>query len=141
MGEFGSSENPPVMRLKTSAYSLVYSGQESVLVLHLADVYNLDAFKAGLAFIAAVVPTLISMPLTGHFADNKGAEWVSFLSLLLGIPWWGVIIMKGSLAQFLVFYAFESEILPSPSHPLCRTYPLGYTRSTVHFWSRIPSHD
>jgi len=87
----------------------VYSGQESVLILHLSDVYNLDASKAGLAFMAAVVPTLISMPLAGYIADNKGTEWVSFLSLLLGIPWWGVITMKSSLAQFLVVFAFESE--------------------------------
>jgi len=90
----------------------VYTGQESILVLHLADVYHLDAYKSGLAFIAAVVPTLISMPLTGYFADKKGAEWVSFLSLLLGIPWWGAIILKGSLVQFLTIFAFESEVSP-----------------------------
>lgn len=90
----------------------MYSGQESVLVLHLADVYHLDAYKAGLAFIAAVIPTLISMPLTGHFSDKNGAEWVSFLALLLGIPWWGAITLKGSLLQFLVIYALESEISP-----------------------------
>lgn len=89
--------------------SFVYSGQETVLVVHLARVYHLGAYKAGLAFIAAVIPTLISMPLTGYFADNKGAEWVSFLSLLLGIPWWGVITMRCSLPQFLVIFAFESE--------------------------------
>jgi DHA1 family solute carrier family 18 vesicular amine transporter 1/2 len=90
--------------------SVLYSGQESVLVLHLVDVYHFDAYKAGLAFIAAVVPTLISMPLTGHFADKHGAEWVSFLALLLGIPWWGAITLKGSLVQFLTIYAFESEV-------------------------------
>ena len=95
--------------LNTFGDSVVYSGQESVLVLHLADVYHLDAYKAGLAFIAAVIPTLISMPLTGHFADKNGAEWVSFLALLLGIPWWGAITLKVSLLQFLVIYAFESE--------------------------------
>ena len=93
--------------------SLVYTGQESVLVLHLADVYHLDSYKAGLAFIAAIVPTLVSMPLTGYFADNKGTEWVSFLSLLLGIPWWGAITLKGSLIQFLTIYAFESKVSPS----------------------------
>lgn len=95
--------------MNTFGDSAVYSGQESVLVLHLADVYHLDAYKAGLAFIAAVIPTLISMPLTGHFADKNGAEWVSFLALLLGIPWWGAITLKVSLLQFLVIYAFESE--------------------------------
>ena len=92
---------------------MIYSGRESVLVLHLADVYHLDAYKAGLAFIAAIIPTLISMPWTGYFADNHGAEWVSFLSLLLGIPWWGAITLKGNLVQFLAIYSFESEILPS----------------------------
>ena len=93
--------------------SVVYSGQESILVLHLADAYHLDVYKAGIAFTAAVIPTLISMPLAGHFADKDGAEWVSFLALLLGIPWWGAITLKGSLLQFLAIYVFESEI----SHP------------------------
>ena len=96
--------------------SVVYSGQESVLILHLSDVYHLNAYKSGLAFTVAVIPTMISMPLAGYFADNNGAEWVSFLSLLFGIPWWGAITLKGSLTQFLVIYAFESEISP-PSHP------------------------
>jgi hypothetical protein len=127
----GSSESPPVTRLNTSD-SLVYSGQESVLVLHLAEVYKLDAFKAGLAFIAAVVPTLISMPLTGYFADNKGAEWVSFLALLLGIPWWGVITLRGSLVQFLAVYAFESEI---PFPPCSR-----FVKLTAGFRSQHCSH-
>ena len=89
--------------------SVVYSGQEAVLVLHLADVYHLNAYKAGLAFIAAIIPTLISMPLAGYFSDKNGAEWVSFLSLLLGIPWWGAITLKGSLVQCLAIYSFESE--------------------------------
>jgi len=66
--------------------SVLYSGQENVLVLYLADVYHLDAYKAGLVCIATVVPTLISIPLTGHLADKNGAEWVTFLALLLSIP-------------------------------------------------------
>ena len=90
--------------------SLVYTGQESVLVLHLSHVYHLDPSRAGLAFIAAVAPTLISMPITGYFADNKGAEWVSFLALLFGIPWWGAITLNGGLTQFLVIFAFESVL-------------------------------
>ena len=107
--------------LNTFGDSALYSGQENVLVLHLADVYHLDAYKAGLAFIAAVVPTLISMPLTGHLADKNGAEWVIFLTLLLSIPWWGVITLRGNLIQFLVIYAFEGEVSPL-LNPLCGTH-------------------
>ena len=92
---------------------MVYSGQETVIVPYLADVYHLDAYKAGLAFIAAIVPTLISMPCTGYFSDKYGPEWVSPLSLSLGIPWWGAITLKGSLVQFLAICSFESEITPS----------------------------
>lgn len=88
----------------------MYSGQETVIILHLSRVYGLDVYKAGIAFIAAVAPTLISLPLTGYFSDNKGAEWVAFLSLLFGIPWWGLITLKSGLARFLAVFAFESEI-------------------------------
>ncbi|KAF9646088.1 MFS general substrate transporter [Thelephora ganbajun] len=113
-----TSPRAVVCIFSTFVYGLVYSGQESVLVLHLAHTYHLDAYKSGLAFIAAVVPTLLSMPLTGYFADNKGAEWVSFLALLLGIPWWGVITLRGSLAQFLTIYAFETLFTSGLVSPL-----------------------
>jgi hypothetical protein len=93
--------------------SFVYSGQETVLVVHLARVYGLDAYRAGLAFIAAVIPTLVSLPLTGYFADNYGAEWVAFLSLVLGIPWWGIITLKFRLPKFLAIFAMESEVSPT----------------------------
>ena len=61
---------------------------------------------------------MISAPCAGYFSDNYGAEWVSFLSLLLSIPWWGAITLKGSLVQFLAFYLFESENFSSPSFQL-----------------------
>ena len=113
---------------------MIYSGQEGVIVSYLADVYHLDAYKAGLAFIAAIVPTLISMPCTGYLSDKYGAEWVSLLSLLLGIPWWGAITLKGSLVQFLAIYSFESEITPSSLY-LSTRLPFGLVCSAVHFWS------
>ena len=101
--------------------SVLYSGQENILVLHLADVYHLNAYKAGLAFTVAVVPTLISMPLTSHLADKNGAKWVRFLTLLLSIPWWGAITLKGNLVQFLVIYVFKGEVSPL-LNPLCGTH-------------------
>jgi len=110
----------------------VYSGRERVLVLHPSDVCDLDVYEAGLTFIAAVVPTPISTPLTGALADNKGTELVQFLGFPVALPWWGVVAPKDSSARFLAIIAFESEI----SLPLAVTLwnlPLGCLRSVVHF--------
>ena len=42
--------------------------------------------------------------------DNEGVERVSFPTPLPGILWRGVTILNGSLAQLLIFHAFECEI-------------------------------
>lgn len=38
-----------------------------------------------------------------------GAEWVSTIATIVGIPWWGLITIKGPLWLFIVFYAILSE--------------------------------
>lgn len=102
-----TSARAMVCVFSTFVYGFMYSGQETVLVVHLARVYGLGAYESGLAFVAAVIPTLISMPLGGYFSDNKGAEWVAFVSLLFGIPFWGIITIHCNLVQFLAIFAIE----------------------------------
>lgn len=113
-----SSPRAMVCVFSTFVYGFIYSGQETIFVVHVAQVYNLGVDRAGLAFTAAVIPTLISMPLSGYFSDKRGAEWVAFLSLVLGIPWWGFITLKCSLVQFLVIFAFETSFTTGLASPL-----------------------
>ncbi|KAH9486666.1 MFS-type transporter ppzB [Psilocybe cubensis] len=99
-------------------YGVTYSIQEPSIPLHLQDVWNLNSKSVGLVMIAAVVPTLFSSPLAGYFTDKRGAEWVSILSILLALPWWGVIIIERSLALFIVCFAFQSFFTSGVIAPL-----------------------
>jgi len=47
--------------------------------------------------------------LTGWLTDIVGAEWVATISIILAIPWWGVITIDGSLPLFGVAFALESK--------------------------------
>ncbi len=38
-----------------------------------------------------------------------GTEWVSTIATIVGIPWWGLITIKGPLWLFIVFYAILSK--------------------------------
>lgn len=115
--ELVTSARAMVCVFSTFVYGFMYAGQETVLVVHLSRVYGLGVYKSGLAFIAAVIPSLLSLPLAGYFADNKGAEWVALVSLLFGIPCWGIITIRCDLAKFLAIFAVEilfSSALVSP---------------------------
>ncbi|GLB36542.1 putative MFS general substrate transporter [Lyophyllum shimeji] len=93
--------------LITFVYGVVDTSQEPSLPLHLQSVWGLDSGKVGLVFLASVVPTLLSSPLAGWLTDKKGAEVVSFVCLVLSIPWWVVVIIQGPLALFIVALAVE----------------------------------
>ncbi|TFK76705.1 MFS general substrate transporter [Pluteus cervinus] len=99
-------------------YGLVYSSQEPSIPLHLAAVWGLDSGTVGLVFLAAVIPTLFSSPITGYLADRKGPEWVSFISLSLAIPWWIVVTIQGPLLLFIVAFAIQSFFTSAIVSPL-----------------------
>ncbi|TFY81606.1 hypothetical protein EWM64_g2406 [Hericium alpestre] len=101
-------------------YGTVYSSQETVLALHLQRVWGLNASKAGLVFIAAVVPVLFSSPLAGWLSDRQGAEWITVGCLVLALPWWGVIMIEGKLALFIMAFAIESFFTAAVLAPLTR---------------------
>jgi hypothetical protein len=48
-------------------------------------------------------------PISGYFTDTRGAEWVNFWSILLALPWWGLLIIEGHLALFITCYVAQSE--------------------------------
>lgn len=71
-------------------FGAVWTAQETGLPLHLQAVWGLQSGKVGLVLLAGVVPTLVSSPLAGWYADVKGTEWVSLLTLIGSLPWWCV---------------------------------------------------
>jgi MFS family permease len=73
--------------------------------------YGLSSRGAGLIFIAAVVPSFISSPLAGNFADKYGAKWPIVCSLVIGTPFFGLLSMNGSLAALIAWIAFTGTPL------------------------------
>ncbi|KAF9454971.1 MFS general substrate transporter [Macrolepiota fuliginosa MF-IS2] len=99
-------------------YGFVYSSQEPALPLHLQSLWGLSSQRVGVLFLALSVPMLFSSPITGWFVDALGAEWVATASMLLAIPWWGVVTVQGSLALFGVSFALQSFFTSGAISPL-----------------------
>ncbi|KAJ7630469.1 MFS general substrate transporter [Roridomyces roridus] len=101
----------------TFLYGIIYSAQEPTLPLHAQIVWGLNSKQVGLVYLAGMIPTLFSGPLSGWLSDTRGVEWLSVICILLSIPWWGIMIIQGHLALFIVAYALASFFLsglPSP---------------------------
>ncbi|KAF7967037.1 hypothetical protein HWV62_35996 [Athelia sp. TMB] len=87
--------------LLSVVFGTVWTAQETGLPLHLQDAWGEGSGTVGLVLLAGVVPTLISSPLAGWYADVKGSEWVSVITLVGSLPWWGLMIVQESLALFI----------------------------------------
>ncbi|KIY65808.1 MFS general substrate transporter [Cylindrobasidium torrendii FP15055 ss-10] len=81
---------------------------DTVISVHLNDVWDLSSDKVGLVMLAAVVPTIFSPPITGWLSDRFGTPWLTFAGIILSIPFHGMLIIEGPLAVFIVGYAFEN---------------------------------
>ena len=99
---------------------------EPTMPLRLQDIYGYNSLQVGLIFMAANVPTLFgasldlrarctdkliaASPLSGWLSDhvNGGVEWTSFCALLLSIPWWIVMAIRGPIALFATSLALSS---------------------------------
>ncbi|KAI0344078.1 MFS general substrate transporter [Trametopsis cervina] len=102
----------------TLVYGIAYCSQEPALPLYLQSRWGLNSSKVGLVYLAGVVPTLVSAPVAGWLSDTKGPEWISTISFIVGIPWWGLIAIRGSLAEFIVFYAILNFFTAAILSPL-----------------------
>ncbi|EAU92977.2 hypothetical protein CC1G_03764 [Coprinopsis cinerea okayama7 len=80
------------------AASIIFTGLEPSLPVHLQRVWGLSSGGVGLVFIAAVVPGLISSPATGYISDKRGAEYVATACFFLAIPWTVVLMLEKGLA-------------------------------------------
>ncbi|TFK26563.1 MFS general substrate transporter [Coprinopsis marcescibilis] len=104
--------------LVTLVYGVLLSSMEPSVPVHLKEAWGLDSKSVGLVFIAAVVPTLISAPISGYITDKKGGEWVTLPSLLISIPWTGVLIIQGKLALFVVCFGILNFFLSGVVAPV-----------------------
>ncbi|KAM0755934.1 MFS general substrate transporter [Meredithblackwellia eburnea MCA 4105] len=90
---------------------------ETCMTLWLEQEYHLTSLGAGLVFIAIVVPPFFGSPLAGWASDKRGAKWIAFLGLVLCIPAFLLLIIKGPLPLFvffLVFVGFAISFLLAP---------------------------
>ena len=132
---------------------MVWVGQEAAIVLHLKRVWGLDPHGAGIAFIAAVIPTVFCEPgvlslsrtmqpilttwavagvISGWLGDKYGPALVCCATILLSLPWYGLVTIEASLAMFLTFFALEGEYKRNHytcSHPLTTVDPLVFFAS------------
>ncbi len=67
-----------------------------------------------MTIVAASAPTFATGPIVGALADKYGAEFIIMPSLLAAVPWLPLMILKGSLPAFIVFFSFASKSKAKP---------------------------
>ncbi|KAI1786300.1 MFS general substrate transporter [Ganoderma leucocontextum] len=87
------------------AYGIILSSQEPALPLYLQSTYNFDVSKIGLVYIAAVVPSFISSPLSGWYADRRSTIASTLICLICSLPFWCLIAFKGNIVYFILMFA------------------------------------
>ncbi|OBZ78937.1 putative MFS-type transporter C18.02 [Grifola frondosa] len=97
---------------------VVITTVEPTLPLHLQRVWNFNASKVGLIYIAAVVPTIFSSPLSGWWTDRKGAAEITLVLLACAFPWAVLLIVQRSLPFFIVAFALEGFFVSGLVSPL-----------------------
>ncbi|KAJ7604899.1 MFS general substrate transporter [Mycena polygramma] len=102
----------------TFLYGIIASMQEPTLPLHLQDIWGLTSSKVGLVYLAGVVPTLFSAPISGWYTDRKGVEWLSSICIILALPWWVLMLVQRSLALFITSYGLGSLFLSALLSPV-----------------------
>ncbi|KAI0719113.1 major facilitator superfamily domain-containing protein [Cerioporus squamosus] len=101
----------------TFIYGVIITSQEPALPLYLQSTYGLDVSKVGLVYLAAVIPSFISSPLSGWYADRGGTVASTLVCATCTVPFYVLIFIKGPLAYFLAMFAilnFFSSALISP---------------------------
>ncbi|KAJ4485521.1 MFS general substrate transporter [Lentinula aciculospora] len=94
----------------TFVFGILYTCVEPTLPLHMQSVWGWDSSKVGLLFLAAVVPSLFSGPVTGIIADKYGTAWITLLSFICSLPWWGLMVID-NLPLFIASFALSSFFL------------------------------
>ncbi|KAK7468483.1 hypothetical protein VKT23_002990 [Stygiomarasmius scandens] len=99
-------------------YGIVYAAQEPTLPLHVQAVWNFESKDTGLVFLAGVIPTLFSTPITGYISDRFGTAWITIICLLFSLPWWVVLVVELNVALFVASFAIENFFTSGVISPL-----------------------
>ncbi|KAJ7630485.1 MFS general substrate transporter [Roridomyces roridus] len=118
IGKLSQSTRAIVVMTITLFYGIIYSAQEPTLPLHLQKIWKLDSSKVGLVYLAGVLPTLVSSPLSGFFVDRHGVEWPTVLCIAAAIPWWALMVVQHQLPLFIVAYALGAFCISGVISPV-----------------------
>ncbi|KAE9409352.1 MFS general substrate transporter [Gymnopus androsaceus JB14] len=116
--QFAKSSRAVVATILTFVYGIVYTCIEPTLPLHMQSLWGFDSAKVGLLFLAAVIPTFFSGPITGIISDRYGPSWITVASFLCDLPWWGLMIIDGNLPLFIASFALSSFFIAGAISPL-----------------------
>lgn len=114
----GRSKRAFTAFFNTFIYGIVFTIMEPTLPLRLQDLYGFGSLQVGIIYLAAVIPSLFSTPLAGWLGDKVGVEWVTVGSLLLSVPFWVVLAIRGPLAQLIASLAVADFFLSAVVAPL-----------------------
>ncbi|GAA6020653.1 hypothetical protein JCM10207_007811 [Rhodosporidiobolus poonsookiae] len=76
---------------------------DAAMTIYLETEYALSSLGAGLVFLGVVAPTFVASPLSGWLSDKYGTKWPMFLGVLISIPAYPLLIIRGPLALFVFF--------------------------------------
>ncbi|WVR08153.1 hypothetical protein IAU60_005199 [Kwoniella sp. DSM 27419] len=101
----------------TFVYGTVLGVLEPTLTLRVQEIWNKDADFVGLVYLAAAAPTFFVGPVVGAVADKYGSEWLILPALALCLPWLPLMILRTSLAGFMVFFALAQVFIAAAAGP------------------------
>lgn len=104
--------------LLSFVFGFVYSCQEPPLPLHLQSVWDLSSERVGILFLAFSLPMLFSSLISGWLTDIVGSEWIVTFSILLALPWWGLVTLQRSLVLFGTAFSLQSFFTAGALSPL-----------------------
>nr|XP_019043632.1 hypothetical protein I302_08212 [Kwoniella bestiolae CBS 10118]OCF22562.1 hypothetical protein I302_08212 [Kwoniella bestiolae CBS 10118] len=101
----------------TFMYGLIIGMLEPTLTLRVQAIWHKESDFVGLIYLAAAAPTFITGPIIGTLADKFGAEYIMLPCLIIALPWLPLMMLKDSLAGFIVFFALSEVALQCASSP------------------------
>ncbi|KAJ3218385.1 hypothetical protein HDU67_005934 [Dinochytrium kinnereticum] len=132
----------PSVLFLTFSTSMVFTGFEPTLPLHLEKQFDFSTAKVGLTFLALIIPSVIAGPVAGLAYDKYGARWVLIpslfasaillfpLSLGANLPW----LVIGLFIVGLTFTFGLAPLLPEIANSVPReAYAKAYSLFNMAF--------
>ncbi|ODO00821.1 hypothetical protein L198_03148 [Cryptococcus wingfieldii CBS 7118] len=98
-------------------FGLIMGSTEPTLTLRVQSLWDKSSDFVGLVYLAAAAPTFFCGPIVGALADKYGAEWIMVPSMIFALPWLPLLLLKKSLAGFIVFFALANLLVSAAMSP------------------------